>query len=188
MIDMHTHTTYSDGELTPNELVKYAIEKGITTLSITDHNTLNGIRKVNKNEPIIINNGIKIIDGIEMSIKTSKGRMHILGYGIDILSNNSLNKKLNELRDNSMNATLSLMKQIKRDYGITFGYEDIKNMINADHNLGKPDLAKLCVKYGYANTIKEAFDKYLLSSYEKIRGNNKGINYEECIDLILQSG
>lgn len=52
-----------------------------------------------------------------------------------------------ELKDNSINSVLSLIEQLKRDYGIYFGYNDIKELVNATHNLGRVDLAKLCVKY-----------------------------------------
>ena len=187
LIDMHTHTCYSDGDLTPQELIELAINKNIGTLAITDHDTIEGIKKVDRNNKIIKDSGIKIINGIELSSKVSKGRMHILGYDID-LENEELNNKMNDLRDNSINSVLSLMEQIKRDYGIRFGYEDIKALINANHNLGRPDLAILCVKNGYAKTTQEAFDNYLNESYQKIRGKNKVLVYKECIELIKNSG
>ena len=76
--------------------------------------------------------------------------MHILGYGID-LENQILNNKMSELRDNSINSVLSIMEQIKRDYGIIFKYEDIKELVNANHNLGRPDLARLCINNCYVN-------------------------------------
>lgn len=187
LIDMHTHTNYSDGDLSPQELIKLAIDKGIGTLAITDHNTIEGIKKVNKNDDIIVVSGIKIINGIELSAKTNIGRMHILGYGID-LNNEALNKKLLEIKDNSINSFLSIMEQIKRDYGIRFSYEDIKTLVNANHNLGRPDLAKLCVKYGYASTVQEAFDKYLIEAHNKTRQTSKKLPYQECLELITKSG
>ncbi len=186
LIDMHTHTNYSDGDLSPQELIKLAIDKNIKTLAITDHDTLEGIKSVNKCENIIINSGIEIINGIELSIKTNKGRMHILGYGID-LNNEALNKKMIDLKDNSINSVLSIMEQIKRDYGIRFNYEDIKALVNANHNLGRPDLAKLCIKYGYATSTQDAFDKYLVEAHNKTRQTSKGIQYQECLELINNS-
>ncbi len=187
LIDMHTHTNYSDGDLSPQELIKLAIDKGIGTLAITDHNTVEGIKKVNKNNDTIVASGIKIINGIELSAKTDIGRMHILGYGID-LNNEALNKKLLEIKDNSINSFLSIMEQIKRDYGIRFSYEDIKTLVNANHNLGRPDLAKLCIKYGYASTVQEAFDKYLIEAHNKTRQTSKKLPYQECLELITKSG
>lgn len=186
LIDMHTHTNYSDGDLLPRELIELAIKKKIGTLAITDHDTIEGIKQVDKSDSLIVNSGIRIINGIELSAKAPKGRMHILGYDID-LNNEPLNKKMIELKDNSINSTLSIMEQIKRDYGIVFKYEDIKNLVNSNHNLGRPDLAKLCVKYGYAITIQEAFDKYLIDAYNKTRQVSKGLNYQECLNLISNS-
>ena len=187
IIDMHTHTNYSDGDLSPQELIKLAIDKRIGTLAITDHDTIEGIKKVNRNEDIIVDSEIEIINGIELSAKTDKGRMHILGYGID-LNNKSLNKKVVDLKDNSINSVLSIMEQIKRDYGIRFSYEDIKELVNANHNLGRPDLAKLCVKYGYSTTYQDAFDKYLIDAHNKTRQTSKGLQYQECLELITNSG
>lgn len=187
IIDMHTHTNYSDGDLSPQELIRLAIDKRIGTLAITDHDTIEGIKKVNRNEDIIVDSGIEIINGIELSAKTDKGRMHILGYGID-LNDKKLNKKMIDLKDNSINSLLSIMEQIKRDYGIRFSYEDIKELINANHNLGRPDLAKLCVKYRYATTSQDAFDKYLIDAHNKTRQTSKGLQYQECLELITNSG
>lgn len=187
LIDMHTHTNYSDGDLSPQDLITLAIDKNIGVLAITDHDTIEGIKKVDRNDDLIVNSGIKIINGIELSAKANKGRMHILGYGIN-LNDEFLNKKMTVLKDNSINSVLSIMEQIKRDYGIRFGYEDIKNLVNANHNLGRPDLAKLCVKYGYATTIQDAFDKYLIEAYNKTRKSGKGLEYQECLELISNSG
>lgn len=187
IIDMHAHTNYSDGDLSPQDLIRLAIDKRIGTLAITDHDTIEGIKKVNRNEDIIVDTGIEIINGIELSAKSDKGGMHILGYGID-LNNVSLNKKMTDLRDNSINSVLSIMEQIKRDYGIRFGYDDIKELVNANHNLGRPDLAKLCVKYGYATTSQDAFDKYLIEAHNKTRQTSKGLQYQECLELITNSG
>lgn len=187
LVDLHTHTNYSDGELSPMELIKLAVNKGVSTLSITDHDTILGIKSVDKEDSFIVESGINIINGIELSAKADRGRMHILGYGID-LNNIELNEKMSELRDNSINSVLSIMEQIKRDYGIIFKYDDIKELVNANHNLGRPDLAKLCVKYGYASNVQDAFDKYLIDAYNKTRKTGKGISYEECFNLILNSG
>lgn len=186
LIDLHTHTNYSDGDLSPLDLIGLAINSGIGTLGITDHDTLDGVKRIDRTDDLIKNSGIQIINGIELSAKVSKGRMHILGYDIDINDTN-LNKKMSELKDNSINSVLSIMEQIKRDYGIIFRYNDIRDLVNANHNLGRPDLAKLCIKYGYATSVQDAFDKYLIAAHNKVRGTNKGIPYEECIELIAKS-
>lgn len=186
LIDLHTHTCYSDGELTPYELINHAIKNNISTLAITDHDTLEGIKNVNKNDSLIVDSGIKIINGIELSAKIDKGRMHILGYDIDI-NNKELNDKMMELKNNSINYVLSIIEQLKKDYNIYFSYDELKELINANHNLGRPDIAKLLIKNNYVKTVQEAFDKYLIEAHSKLGERKKGISYRECIDIILKS-
>jgi len=180
-IDLHAHTNYSDGELSPDELIELAINNNVGILAITDHDTIEGVKNITYRPK-----NIQIINGIELSAKVDVGTMHILGYDIDI-ENIDLNNKLAELKDNSVNAVLSVIEQIKKDYNIFFTYHELKELINANHNLGRPDIAKLLIKKGYVKTVQEAFDKYLIDAYTKIGGRKKGIPYSECIELILKS-
>lgn len=180
-VDLHLHTNYSDGDLSPDSLIDLAKENNLNLIAITDHDTVNGLKNIHNRD------NIKIINGIEFSCKVDKGRLHLLGYDIDI-NNKELNDKLNKLKDNSLNTLLSLIVQLKVDYGIVFKYDDIKDLINSNHHLGRPDLAKLLMKYGYVKEVQEAFDKYLNDAYDKIRGTNKWLTYKEAIELILNSG
>lgn len=187
LIDMHIHSLYSDGELSPNELVELAFNYDIGTIAITDHDTINGIKNLNRNSSLIVDSGINVIDGIELSAKVDKGIMHILGYGID-KNNELLNKKLNKIRDINVNTVLSYIEILKNDYNIYFSYDDLRNLINSNHNLGRPDVARLLMKNGYVKSVPEAFDKYLIAAREKLGKRLKGIPFEECIDLIIKSG
>lgn len=185
LIDLHMHSSYSDGDLSPDELIKECIKNNIKTISITDHDTIEG----NKNISLKYKNNdeIKIISGIELSARVSVGTMHILGYDIDI-NNRVLNDKIPVLKNNSIYHIIGLLTVLKKDYNITFSTEDIKELICSNKNIGRPDLAKLCIKYGYCKSVSDAFDKYLIDSYEKIRSIGKGISYKECIDLITVAG
>lgn len=185
LIDLHTHTCFSDGELSPNELLKLAIKKGVGTISITDHDTLLGNQNIiyNTEETKLLN----IIPGIELSAKTDKGRMHILGYYINI-NDKDLNEKMKELKNNSIYSIIALINQIKKDYKIVLKTEDILKLISAEHNIGRPDLAKILVEYGLATDSQNAFDRYLIDANEKVRAVSKGLPYEECIKLILSAG
>jgi len=187
IIDMHTHTNRSDGEKSPMELVRHAIKNNISILGITDHDTIEGIKEINKNISIIIDSGITIIDGIELSAKVPKGRMHILGYNID-KENVILNNKTNQLKTISINTLLSLIEILKKEYNIIFSYDDIKQLINSNHNLGRPDLARLLIKNGFVTSVDEAFKKYLNHAHDKLGKNKKGIPKEECLELITNSG
>lgn len=185
MIDLHTHSCYSDGEYTPNELILKAKSEGIKMISITDHDTVLGNQNITlKKEE---KSGIRIIPGIELSAKVDKGQMHILGYNIDIY-NNELNQKIKELKNNSFYSVLAMIVQLKKDYGITFTTEEILEILNSKGNIGRPDIAKLFVKYSYTSSVKEAFDKYLIPANKKISSIKKGITYNECINLIKNAG
>lgn len=184
LIDLHTHTTFSDGELSPEELINLAIQSNVGTLAITDHNTTNGLKGLDKER---YKDQIRIIDGIELSAEWNTGRMHILGYGIDPYSV-VLNDKMKEQESYSINKVMTIIEQLKRDYGITFSKEDFINIVNAKHSIGRPDIATLCIKYGYAKNEDEAFDRYLNPAYKKTKKFNKRLSYEECFDIIKKSG
>ncbi|MBR3229678.1 MAG: PHP domain-containing protein [Bacilli bacterium] len=186
LIDMHVHTNYSDGQYSPDEVIKLGIEAGVGVMAITDHDTLDGIKNVDRNKDFIRESGIKIVNGIEISAHSDTGTMHILGYDID-LNNKELNNKLKELRTNRMNSTLAVMEQIRRDYGITFSYYDIIELVNSRH-VGRPGLAKLCVKYGFSESISDAFDNYLNPAKEKTRKYSKNLFYPEVFKLVKDAG
>ena len=183
-IDMHTHSIYSDGQLEVDELIKLAIKNNVGILSITDHDTLLGNKNIS--EYYRKSNDIMIINGIELSAKVDKGRMHILGYDYDI-NNYELNNKMDELKVNSIYAIMACINQLRIDYNIVFSEKEIKDIINRKGNIGRPLVARLLVKYGYADSVEDAFQKYLNPAYNKTRKTNKGINYEECIRLIKEA-
>lgn len=180
LIDMHTHTCYSDGELHPNDLVRKAEKEGIKALAITDRDTLKGIQQMT----IDINDrNIQVINGIEISIKVPVGRMHILGYGIDIW-NKDLNEKMKDLHARSLYSVSGIVCQLKKDYGIIFPYDELIEIYAAERNIGRPDIAKLLIKHGYVSSVQEAFDKYLVDAYEKLGNITKGMTFPECAELI----
>lgn len=184
LIDLHMHSNSSDGFYSPNELIEQALKKGITTLSITDHDNIEGYKKIDYER---FEGKVEIIKGIELSAKANKGRAHILGYGIDI-NNPELIKKMKELKTNSFYSMMSLLNQLRLDFGLKFDSDDIKEIFNSTHNIGRPDVALLMQKYGLASTSKEAFDLYLEKSYAKTRHTNSTKSKESCIDIIKNAG
>ena len=95
-IDLHTHTIYSDGELSPKKLCELAIDKGVNVLSITDHNTMEGYKQLLESNE---NFDIKVVPGVEFDAEINYGKMHILGYDIDVYDNDleNLGKRTLEL-------------------------------------------------------------------------------------------
>lgn len=181
-IDLHIHSSYSDGELSPNEIIKLAKERNIHTLSITDHDSITAYQNIDYDKL----DNINLITGIELSVKCDIGKIHILGYGFDV-NDKVLNNKLIELKDYSVHSLLLILEQIKKDYNIVFPKEDIDKILNLSRAVGRVDIAKLCIKHGYSTTVKEAFTKYLVNAYNKCRSKKKWMDYNEAIELILNA-
>ena len=125
MIDLHIHSTNSDGTNSPSELLNLAKEKGIHTLAITDHDNIEGSKKAISEKV----EGITIYSGVELNAKVDKGQMHILGYNFD-LYNETLNKRLKDLKENSKHNILLCVNQLKNDFNIVLPQEDIDKILN----------------------------------------------------------
>ena len=181
LIDLHTHTTYSDGEYTPNEVIEKARQKNIGTLAITDHDNIDSLKTIDYDKY----DDIRIIPGVELTAKVDKGRMHILGYLIDYY-NDELNNFLKIVRENNINNLKNIVEYLKF-IGITFKQDELNQIYNRQSNIGRPDIAKLLIKYGYVKTMQEAFDQYLIEAFNESRGQNKGYSYDVILDIIKKA-
>ena len=181
MIDLHSHSIHSDGTKTPSELLNLAKKKNITVYALTDHEDIEGSKKLIK----LPHKGITIYSGVELNAKVDKGQMHILGYNID-LDNKELNDKLKELKENAKYNIMLYVKQLKEDFNIEIPSEDIDKILTREGNIGRPLLALLLIKYGHCNSVHEAFEKYLKD--DKVRKNKMWITKEECLELITNAG
>lgn len=180
MIDLHSHTTASDGQYTPTELVKKASEHNIKLMAITDHDTINGLEEAQKAG---LQYGVQIIPGIEINITAPRGEFHLLGLGISDISPSMkeiLDKviKTREIRNQEM---ISKM----RDAGIDITYDE---MINKFPNtmIGRPHFAQVLQEKKVVKTRQQAFDLYLAKGrpwyIERI-----GTNLDEAIVAIKES-
>lgn len=181
--DLHTHSIYSDGNNTPEEILKKALENNITELAITDHDYIEGSKEL-----IRLNQGrITVYSGVELTIKSDTGRMHMLGYNID-LENDNLNKLLKKQYEDGIYNVLLYLEVIKKDFGLTIPQTEVEKMLDVKGNVGRPQLASLLLKLGYCKDVEDAFQKYLKYAYEKVRKVKKGITEEEGIALIREAG
>lgn len=193
--DMHTHSIYSDGTDTVEEIVIKAEENDIDTIAITDHDNIEGSK-------IAVKHNIKnlnIYSGIELTASKSKlcrielppsARIHILGYNID-LENEYLNKKLKDIQKSSIHNILMYYEIMTNLHPKTKLPEDeIDKLINTKSNIGRPQLADLLIKYGICKDREGAFDNYLNEAYTiaKSKKLTTGLTEEECIELITKAG
>ena len=178
-VDLHLHTTYSDGVLSPKDLVNLCYENGLKYISITDHDCTDAIQ-----ESIDIAKEIgqiEVIPGIELS---SQNEMHILGYYIDF-KDTRLQKILSEFRNDRVSRTketISLLKQL----GVNIDWKVVKSFAG-DGTVGRPHIAKAMISGGFVKSFKEAFDIYLgkdgLAYIGKVKMTPKG-----AIELINMLG
>lgn len=181
LIDLHTHTIYSDGEYTPDEVINQARGQNIGTIAITDHDNVNGLKTIDYDKY----DDIRVLPGVELTAKVDKGRMHILGYLIDFY-NKELNAFLRTVKENNINNLKNIVEYLKF-LNITFKPEELEAIYTRPGNIGRPDLAKLLIKYGYVETVQEAFDKYLIEAFNKSRCKNKGYPFDVILSMIKNS-
>ena len=181
--DLHMHSVYSDGSNTPEELIERAIKQNTTTIAITDHDNIEGSKEI-----IRLNNGrLYIYSGVELTIKASKGRFHLLGYNIN-LENEQLNKELKKQKEDGLYNIMLYIEVLKKDFGLIIPQSEIEELYKIPGNVGRPHLALLLIKLGYCKEVEECFTKYLIYAYDKVRAVKKGITAEQGIELITNAG
>ena len=157
-VDLHLHTTASDGTDTPATLVKKAWEKGIKVISVTDHDTVAGIPEARA----ALSCGMTLIEGVEFSSVTAGDggfRCHILGYGIDVGSE-AITHAIDEGMKKRREKLYARLGYIEDNFGIRFPVEDVREL-EGYNAVSKLHIAKLLIKYGHADNIGDAIDKYI---------------------------
>jgi predicted metal-dependent phosphoesterase TrpH len=159
-IDLHIHSTASDGSLTPAEIIDHAQKLNLAAIAITDHDSIYGSKEALRTG---IPPSLKFLTGVEISAAhpaffPGSGSFHILGYGIRI-DNHALNQTLNKLREARKNRNPQIIKRLN-ELGFKISLEDVKLTV-ADGQLGRPHIAYAMIKKGFVESMDEAFDKFL---------------------------
>ena len=181
LIDLHCHTTASDGIKTPAELIDYAISKNVNILAITDHDTIYGLKE---GADYALKKKFNLIPGIEFSIDYQGGSFHLVGLYIDYNYTPLIEKTiyLHEVRDNRVFRIIDDLKI----HGIDIPIEDVLQE-STEGAIGRPHVARALVKHGYANNINEIFKKFLVNGkpgYVK----KERIKLEDAVSLIKGAG
>ena len=173
------HSTISDGTDTPEEMLGKVKAAGIDLFSVTDHDAIKACVSIKE---ILRADCPLFISGVEFSCKDSLGKYHILGYGYDSSAEAicSLVEEGHSSRMKKLGMRLDALREI---FGIEFSDKDAAELY-ANNNPGKPHIAKLLVKYGFAETVNQAFADFL----NKVKIPNIYIRPEKAISAILESG
>lgn len=179
-IDLHTHSTCSDGTLTPSEVVKLAKEKGLSAIALTDHDTIDGLEEALDAGKKY---GIQVITGIEFSV-AGDTEIHLLGlnFNIDCPAIREILDEMIIQREKRNYIVIEMLGKI----GIHITIDEIHAEATSPVT-GRSQIAKVMLKKGYVSSIKEAFDKYL-SFGKPAYAERSTLSPEEAIDIIHKSG
>lgn len=155
-VDLHLHTTASDGSMTPEELVKKAISLKYQVIAITDHDTVSGLAE---GITTAKNKEIEVIPGIELNTDYKQNEIHILGYYIDY-HNHILIDKLEQLKEMRFNRACKMVSRLQ-ELGIDISWQEVLNEAGKDSIIGRSHLGKILLKKDYVASWDEAFDRYI---------------------------
>ena len=182
MIDLHTHSNYSDGTDSPAELINKALAAGVTTIALTDHDSIAGISEAQS----VLRSGISLVPGAEISCQTEDGiSVHMLGLLFD-LSNSELLATMENTRENRHGRMQRIIERIN-EAGIEISMQDVLAELSEGATLGRPHLADALVKKGVVKSRDEAFAEMLhnKSKYYVAHYSPKPV---DAIRLIKEAG
>ena len=178
-IDLHIHSTVSDGTDAPEEILRKARDAGIGLFSLTDHDAVKGSRVIRE---LLGEGDPRFLSGAEFSCQDEAGKYHILGYGCD-LDSGPVNRLVERGHSYRMEKLRARLEFIRREFGSAFSEEDESALLALD-NPGKPHIALLMVRYGYAASKEEGMLRYL----NQLHFSRQYLKPEEAVRGILASG
>lgn len=180
-VDLHTHSTASDGELTPAELVRLARARGLTTIALTDHDS---VANVDATMDAARGTALQVIPGVELSADVPKGEVHVLGYFVDWHDADFL-AMLVKFRDGRYGRAEKMARKLTA-LGAPISFDRVKE-IAGDASIGRPHVAQALIEAGHVATVTEAFDRYIgregPAYVERFR-----LTPEDAVALILRAG
>ena len=178
--DLHIHSKFSDGEYSPEEIVKKLKENEIKIFSITDHDNIDSIKAMKK----VDTNGLIYIPGIEFSASKGKYQMHILGYGIDG-DNSELLEACKEIKMRKRLRNLEVIQQLKEKFDIKITREEALELLSRSGFVGQTTIAKLLVDKGIIPSVKFYFDNF----FKELKlETDATIDLDRAVQLIHNAG
>lgn len=180
--DLHMHSTASDGGYSPSELLLKCKEAGLSIISLTDHDTTEGIKEATELGKTL---GITVIPGVELSTKHRNKSVHMLGYQFDI-DHPILQKELQAERQMRLERLYQMVARLNKVNVSITAEECLRHA--KEGNVGRPHVAKVLVEKGYVQDVNEAFEKYLKTGRPGYVEKEKEWTPKEAIDLIHKAG
>ena len=155
IVDLHTHTTESDGSFTPEELITEAKRVGLSAIAITDHDSISGIKKA---APLAHELGIELIPGVELSTDYNGKEVHVVGLYVDVEDNYFLGK-IKEFKENRDSRNAIMVENLQKE-GFAITMEEL-TAENPDCVITRANIARFLYEHGMIPTIQTAFEKYI---------------------------
>jgi predicted metal-dependent phosphoesterase TrpH len=185
-VDLHTHSTASDGTDTPAHLVRRAKAAGLTALALTDHDTVAGVAEAAAEAARV---GLEFLPGIEISASYPRpGVMHLLGYGVDP-HHPALRHLCRRLQDARHERNLFLVEELNA-VGVRFDYDELVEVAGGPEQagcIGRPHFAKLLFLKGYIPHVNAAY-KYYLGNTGRFRFDRREPEPAEAIRIVREAG
>lgn len=178
-IDLHVHTTASDGTLSPAQVVRLAADTGLRAIAITDHDTAHGYEEAAQAGAEL---GLEVVPGIEISTKFT-GAVHILGYYIDLAAP-ALKAVLDWIVEDRDKRNRKMVELMSAD-GIPISYDGM--LARFGDVIGRPHFARLLIELGYARDMQDAFDRYVEKG-RKYYLPREILPIDRAIEIILSAG
>ena len=186
-VDLHTHSNKSDGSYSPTELVDYAIQKGLSAIAVTDHDTTDGLAEAVAHAKSLSRSGqpsIEVIPGIEFSTKREDKDVHIVGLYISYESPD-FDAKLQEFVNSRTTRNIKMCNNL-REAGIDITYEKLQER-NPDAVITRAHYASYLLEEGYVKNRQDAFARYL-GDHTKYFVPREKVTPAQAVSLILQAG
>jgi predicted metal-dependent phosphoesterase TrpH len=178
-VDLHLHSTASDGRLSPEDIVRKSAEAGLTVIALADHDTTEGIAPALKAAEAFPQ--LKVIPCIEISTAVLNGEVHILGYFIDT-TNRKLRTAMEDMRHSRRKRAQKMVAKL-RELDIHIDWPRVQELAG-DGSIGRPHIAQAMLEKGYITSINEAFNRYISRggpAYVK----RKVVTPTEAVELVL---
>jgi predicted metal-dependent phosphoesterase TrpH len=181
-VDLHLHSTASDGRLSPGEVVRKAVGNGLAVIALTDHDSVEGIAAALETAKTFPS--FTLIPGVEINTDVGEGEAHVLGYFIDYLHPELL-VSLSNLRDSRVNRAQRMITKLN-NLGFDIKWERVKE-IAGDGSIGRPHIAQALLEKGYIKTFQEAFNKYIGHGCPAYADREK-ISPVDAVTLVSRAG
>lgn len=179
-VDLHIHSTASDGRLNPADIVRQAAEQGLSAIAIADHDSVDGI------VPALVAAKafpeLRVIPAIELSTDVPQGEVHVLGYFIDY-ADREFQVTLERMRHSRLHRAQGMIAKLK-NFGIYIDWERVREIAGTG-SIGRPHIAQAMLEKGYITSFKEAFDKYISRDGPAYVEREK-MTPVEAVELLLQ--